>query len=452
MSGALAAARDTLVSVDFTTLNRSNRLQFANFCRRVSLPLLGIAALKIYVRPSETQPENASPAELTEYAACLQWLGLFTEAESLLDKAGSHPGARLIAAFIAFGRWDYQRALKLLRVYLAASLSPYERLVGEVNLLSALVHERKNQEARDLGARLKEETLKFGNLYSSVLKQQLELAVSARDWVEAHRVAEGLKEQPGLDGHSKLFMQKWLALEGLYERPTASAAWRADLEAVKTFAFSLGHFETLRDCDYHEAVATHNPILAQKVFWGSPHVAYRDRFLLESKMELPSELNVKLNESEGEIIVKPREGAGFNPFERTAKQNPSRVSFRLIQALSNDFYAPKSLPQLFDQVFPGRYFSETSSPNLVHQSLFRARRSLPQLKIVERASRFYLRGSLSLPKPGSGRVEVFSSQEWAKRYNLSQRQAQREIQSLLGEGKLIQERRGRNILYRTRVK
>ena len=60
----------------------------------------------------------------------------------------------LYRSFAYFFLWDYKKVVPLLEKYITAkSLSPYEVLIGEANLLSAYVFEEKSEKALVLSSK-----------------------------------------------------------------------------------------------------------------------------------------------------------------------------------------------------------------------------------------------------------------------------------------------------------
>src|SRR5262249_16869388 len=58
-----------------------------------------------------------------------------------------------------------------------------------------------------------------------------------------------------------------------------------------------------------------------------------------------------------------------------------RIGHQLIEVLLRDFYRPVKLCEIFAQLFPDEHFDIFSSPNRVHQLLFRTRHWIEQRQL-----------------------------------------------------------------------
>ena len=446
-SGRVAETAAKLKVLAGAKRRREEAVAFANLCRRSSLPQLGIAALRPFVRPPVGRPVRATAPEKIEYAACLQWLGLLREADELLQDV-EQPGALLIRSFVALRRWNYSAAEELLRAYLTAStISDYERDIGRANLLAVLVHLGKNKESETLLRELKVDFTGPGreNLFFSVLKQELELAVTQGD-LKRTKQARLAIENSGLSGdaYSRLYVQKWLAIAALRQGQGVQA-----LEEVRAAARCLNQGETLRDADAEEAVALEDEKLAAKVFFGTPHAPLRNDFCRR-----------------GRFSFLKRQAFSFSAQPTVAEEGVElegdRVPDRLLKILVSDFYVAPTVPQIFSALFPGRKFHEVHSPNLVHQAMHRLRQQeAAWLQVVEEQGRYRVQAKLPLWIMNPDRedswasrlkaqlgADAFSAREFAKVTGISLRSAQRELKS--HEPHLSTTRTGRTIRYRIR--
>ncbi|RZA05744.1 MAG: hypothetical protein EOP11_12115 [Proteobacteria bacterium] len=453
-AGRSVRAREALREFDVDNCSRAERLQFANLCRRSSDPSRGLAALRPAIRPPARSPVRARPEEKVEYAACLQWLGLVAEAEQLLQNV-EVPGALLERAFLALRRWSYEDAIGFLERYLAHdSLSAYERLVGRVNLLAALVHERHwgQAESELVGLRASLAAPGLENLRLNCLKQELEMAVERGQIKKVNALRAELENAPlGGDDYSKLFLAKWLAVVKLRADP---AEGKKLLAGVRQKALDLDHFETLRDCDAQEASVSGDPILSARVFQGTPYVSFRNRFALHNGGSLPAEVWVSFADS---ISC---EFKGEAPYLEIGGLPGKLLSF-----LHSDFYVAPTVPQIFGALFPYRHYHEIHGPNLVHQALFRLRRELVPFgaRVEERAGRYYFRAETpwKLLRPGAGdsiasqfsrweMLDPFSTEQLAQNRGWSLRKAQRFLKDHAQDFRLM--RLGRNLRYSVKQK
>jgi hypothetical protein len=150
-SGESAKARRILRELRLDRLTRAEKLQAANLARRSGLPELSIKLLNRVMRP-RSGASDASARERAEYAAALSRIGATSEALGILEslKGSDHPEVPLFHAFALISQWDYRGAIPLLRRHERAAQTDYQRLIGRVNLVAALVFERQSREAREL--------------------------------------------------------------------------------------------------------------------------------------------------------------------------------------------------------------------------------------------------------------------------------------------------------------
>jgi hypothetical protein len=406
-SGRLNLAKNALTQMAQSPrkIPRESLVKVAGLCRRAGCPSLGIRLLRRIVRPaSSTRLRHpATPAEMTEYAALLLRLGARAEALRLLVAVDSSraPQSLLIQAFAQFGKWDYESATPLLEKYVESTgITDYERLIGESNLVSAYV-ETKHPRAYSLlnEVKVKARDAKANLLYGNLLAAEAEYHVGASGLAEAARAIKEAKQLLGetenietlnLDKLGAVIEKSPERLTGIAENLRKAGAW-----------------ENARDCLFQKALLTNDSALFEHLYFGTPHVRYRERiqslgyclndnsYVLrlkrkehcEARFNLPSlflEKNDFGQSQISEIDVQHAEG----PFKR------GQLPHRLLLCLVSDFYRPIRTPEIFDKVFPGQYYNPSTSPALVHQAMHRLRQLFTDsswpLKITDSEFGFYL--------------------------------------------------------------
>jgi hypothetical protein len=382
-----AALQVTLLSQD-PKLSRPNKLDLAKLARRSSIPKIGITLLRPYIRPSAKQNIQASDEEKIEYAANLSWIGALPECFSLLEEVDHklHPDGDFIAALAHFAQWNYAEAIPLLLRYIAhPKVEAYWKRVGEVNLLSALVHE--GLPCQELLEELEVGTKKDGQklLLANILQFKAEMGVNRKDWQEAQAA---IQEASFL--MDSLFMQKWQAIILLYEDLDSGLK---KLQEVREKAIEVKHWETVRDCDFHEVLVTHNKVKGLKIYFGTPYPAYRAHLLKKCpwlKEEIQETYDWKLGSArEHKKVIIPWEETR----EGLALQN-------LWETLASDFYSPLTLGHLHARIFPWKHFDPVRSANSIHQALKRLRELFIEekipLEIHEKNGEYYLHAIASV--------------------------------------------------------
>jgi hypothetical protein len=239
----------------FHRLPREEAAPIAALARRSGLPMLGLALLTPYVRPSHRRPAEPTPREKAEYAGCLAYVGATGEALEILKTldAASLPMVYLFRSFAHISRWEYAMAIPYLKLYVRAeSLTPYQRLVGRLNLADALVQTGNTLGAgallRDLLHRASIQ--RHGNLTGKALEIAAQKFIFQKRWSQAEPLLERaewlLRDSESLD---LFFVRKWKAVISLFRDHRTTR-----LESVRAEALQRHHWETARDCDRFRAI------------------------------------------------------------------------------------------------------------------------------------------------------------------------------------------------------
>lgn len=477
--GRASEARKALKKIGRRRVPRSLAVTAASLARRVNLAVMGTQILHPLVRPASRSAVPATSAERAEYAALLTYLGASDEALELLEKtsASDAPQVLLFRAFALFAQWNYRDAIEPLTRYLdAPELAPYQRLVGKVNLAAALVIERRFDESRDLLDSLRDETKRQQHrlLYANVLELSAQNAVYMSRWPDAEawldEAGKLLADSPGL---SELFVRKWqVILRMLRDGMSKSSA--SELDVIRKDALERRHWETARECDLFQAIATRDEALAAHVHFGTPFPHYRGRIraLYPSAPAYSGDYSWRLGDAPGTArrpeldIVEGAFGA--------ARLKPGQAMHKVLLALSSDFYQPFRLATLFGWLFRGEYFDPGSSPARVFRLITRTRAWLRANRVpltiedMQGGYRFQARGALTLrvgeapavgasaPDPVVLRLkrrfptEPFSATDAAGALGKSPRSAIRLLQGPIARGELVREGAAALTRYRFR--
>ncbi|MCM2323226.1 MAG: hypothetical protein NDJ90_08180 [Oligoflexia bacterium] len=433
------------------SVDRPFLAELAALCRRSGIPGAAVRLLNPVVRPKPRVLTLPTGAEKAEYAAALAQLGADREARALLEGLDPRetPEALLYGAFARFPRWEYAAAIPLLEAYLAHSaIAPYQRRIGEVNLLAALAAVDKPGEegfrkAEALAEKLLRETCEEENLllHGNTLGLLAQLRIAQRNFGAAREALDEaeqkLREAGTLDA---LYIRKWKAIAALGDASVRAPALE-ELNAVRAEAATRANWETVRDCDFHRAAALGDVGALTHLYFGTPFASYRARI-----SRLCTALGARLPESylwaphprrrnerawgaidarTGEFLFRPGDGGRGRraeiaaaetatggaprgraeaPHRPAAALKTGQVPHRLLAALAMDFYKPQILPALHAELFPDRYFNPVSSRDVVHQAMKRLRAWLAEVSapvaVVEN------RGSFSLEFHGPVGIRV----------------------------------------------
>lgn len=379
--GAVKMARDRLLPLREQSVRQGIKetelVAFANLARRAGLADLGVLLLNPLVRPRK-RVRTPAPSEVAEYAACLYQIGVHREASELLKTLNPQeiPQALLFQAFLLFAKWDYESSIPLLEKYISLQdVNAYSYCVGLVNLVDAyesVEHpnfEKELKHTLDLTAQRNHVFL-----HGVLTKIAARAAVWRNDYKNADLWLEKswrlLKDVNTLDG---LFVKKWRAILQLRQNG-ASGEIQETFKSLAVEAVQFRHWETLRELDLHWGLQTSDENLLKKVFAGTPHPSYRQRIQKlypQIKVEQFS-WNISGHENALEWDIR-----SFYP----QKLKPGQIMDRLLKLFMSDFYSPFRVSQIHDALYANQYWNPHSSPDRVHQVIFRLRAWLKQQKI-----------------------------------------------------------------------
>lgn len=473
VSGQHQEGRRILDELNPKTLPRDWACRYAELANRIHHSLFALKALHRFIHPSmPTHEPAATGAEKMAYAYALCILGATDEALEILTSvdAKALPEASFMKALTYFRKWNYAQSIPLLKSFLnAQGVSAYRTLVGEVNLVAALIITGQFDEA-SLWLERVQKSCSDGS-YQLLLGNSFELKAQIyffqKKYTEALECLDQahalLKNQQGL---YSLFVEKWQVVCELFRNGSSENINR--LHELRLKAIRLEDFETVRECDLFGAIATQNENLLRKVIMGTPSEYYRERArdLFGKKTKPLGDFEWVLNSH------LPGEEIFFDPTKKidgkaALYDHPHLLS--LFQALTLDFYRPSHLGALFKAVYPEEKFNPYSSPGRVLQLLRRLDRWLQAqeapVRVEFKKSQFSLtsavpvriqiqRGQkLSPVKSRWGELRdafgdrTFSTAQISKTLGLSKTSVQRLVREALAQGHIRASGRGRGVSY-----
>lgn len=387
-------AATILNKINISEVPRQWRLPLARLCRRAGTITTGLKLLTTIVRPKAREgSSDATPSEWAEYAALLNLNGAVAEAEQILAElpVKQAPETDLFIAFCHFGQWEYEAAVPHLRRYISVQSDFYARLVGQVNLASALLGSMAYEEAEQL----LEELIGLASE-----KKLLRLAVNSREMFSQMLIRRGdlalaeveLKKlliQLESDSTSDLFfVRKWLAIAESLSKGDDGA-----LQEFRLSALQRGDWESLREADLYLQKLRHNEEEFNHLYFGTPYLAYRQRIELETGRRPSTDFfifglqkNRCLRLCTGEWDL--------------GSLKPAKAAHHTLRALTRDLYRPMSIGGMFAEIYPGEHFNVFHSPMRLHQVLRRARKEFAMaklpLQIVENSGRYVLKKDITL--------------------------------------------------------
>lgn len=391
-AGDTRRARQALMEIRWKTLPRAQLARFANLCRRAQIPAQAARALFPLVRRESPTEAPADAAELAEYAVALQRLGANREALEILRAIPAGPARDAIpswglyVSFCLVSQWKYDEALAVLRESLAREgLDPYLRQIIAINLYAARIAVGDLQDlSGPLGALATELAAQGARRLQANALELLAQVHLLRDELRAgedslNAAADLHRDEKAWD---QLYIRKWRGiLRAVRDRdPAELLRLRAEVEGT-------GHFESLRDIDYHLLRTRFDADRFHYLYFGTPHRAYRRRLA-----ELAGDRPVP----EAAWIAAPGAGGDLADFDpMLGAPDLGGLPHRLTQLLLRDFYHPYRVAEIFGLLHPDEFFDPDHSPNRVHQSLHATRawyrKHGLRLAIEARGTRFRLR-------------------------------------------------------------
>ena len=387
-AGRGQAAASRLAKINPSAVEREWRLPLARLCRRTGLVSMGLKLLSPLARTKNKRTKiDVTAPEVAEYAALLNLTGASREAARLLAgvDAKEAPQVQLFRAFCHVTRWEYAAAIPHLRAYIQNEADAYMKLVGSVNLASALVFVDAREEAAILLDELVQSAAERGykRLAANCLEMRAQVYLAGGDFSKARRA---LEEAHGILQHEnttdQFFVRKWTAVVDALEHGKTGA-----LATLRDEALARGDTESVRETDLFLLRARFDEAKFHHLFFGTPFGDYREHVC--KALGRRPEITEYVRGNENAPVFDIRTGEFPN-----RRLPPGKLGHRLIATLARDFYRPASLGGLFAELFPGDVFDIFSSPDRVHQVLRRTRRWLEAeglpIEITEAGGRYRL--------------------------------------------------------------
>lgn len=363
--GRMQEAAKIIDTINTAQVPRELRRQLANICRRVGRVKTGLQILAPIVHPGR-RTESPTNEEKAEYAVLLQRSGVIHEALKILDEIPPErlPQSLLYKAFCQFSTWDYELSIPILRSYIQHIDNDYAKLVGQVNLASAMVIAGNTEEAQ---ASLDETILlcdqhQAHRLKANSLELRAQLHLNRHAWAAAEvDLNNALQILDSQGTHDQLFIRQWQAI--LESRRTGESFW---IREFKKEALGRKQWESAREADLHTLLVSFDQGLFNHLYFGTPWEGYRrymTRLLPEAR---PADTYIRGPRSVDILDLVKGQYAGRNILH-------GDMTHRLLKFLNQDFYRPKSVNSIFNEVFPNEHFDVITSPQKVHQAIRRAR-------------------------------------------------------------------------------
>jgi tetratricopeptide (TPR) repeat protein len=383
-AGDRSRARSVLSRLKGRPVPRAKASTLATLARRAGLLALALKIMSPIIRPKVPLNRKSTDEEKATYAVILLGIGASNEALEILQRADQQdPEVNLAQAFCNINQWNYPNAIRYLNKYLSLNgPTAYQHMIAKVNLAASYVATGEIMQGKPLVEQIVSETAENGwhLLHKNALELGAQLAINSAEWGTASKylsqASGGARAEFNLDD---FFVRKWKAVLNLLREGPKTESLES-LAQVRFDAVQRGHWETVRDCDYHRAIALKDQSLLEHVYFGTPFSNFHDRIQKNAGkwFDVPTRFIWKINGKPSDrtfnlnLAEENHGGAGMKPGQGL------HVALR---TLTSDLYKPFVLGSLHSAFFPNGYFNPESSPQRVAFLLHRLRAWMSDNKV-----------------------------------------------------------------------
>jgi len=365
------------------------RREIAALLRRIGDYSLALKVIypKIYNVDNQFQ-ENSSPTDVADYSLLLLRIGANNEALLKLMQLDPNKALQrnIYIAYCYFSVRNYEAALPYLLEYIELSgLSEYNRIIGRVNLLSALVETNRIQEAIDLSGELIAELNE--NVHRRLLANCYELrgqALKLND--DFDQAKDSLLESLRLLKQDSERYQYTALLNLSHLQAKKEGSEKPLLEFIDK-AKKSKKFELLRQADYFRLEFINDQDLFCRLYYGTPYNAFKHK-LLKAYPQYKSSLEKQWFFGKDGVLVNVKEGK----FNSKQVLKVGSVCHQTFQALFYDLYRPRPLSVIHELISDGDPFIPVHTPNRIKQIVYRLNKELASegVKIQVKIKKNYL--------------------------------------------------------------
>jgi len=359
-----------LKALDFAEIPPHLRADFASLARRAHLYKEAIKMLqdRIY---GGGRPEDK---DLMEYASSIRKLGMVQQCLNLLERVSEHKEKYLYQGFCHVHNWDYLKAQECFEKFLMqGGLSERESVVARLNVISCYIFNGALDDAdRAINAIEPLCKDKYFQFYLNCQEMRGQISIRNNRLMEASavlaRAHDAAKKETGT---TSLFLEKWKLIA---ELPLPSAHPKdAQIAAFRKTIRLQGHWETLRDFDYHVAMFQKDSALLNYVYFGTPFESFKKRIAQNHPGQIHDHYAWTAGSTATQTLDPLDCGIEVVPF--------GLIQHRLLLVLLSDFYRPWSLQRIFDSLFPSEIYDVDSSPKRIYGLIKKLQDNLKSLAL-----------------------------------------------------------------------
>jgi|GEM_PF-4006847 len=375
-TGEVVEARKKLKLISRKVLEGEHLTWMANLCRRTGLYELGLRSLQEVVASEVNDFSlDARKKQEVEYALLLIRTGAGTTASERLKQPALDliPSVYFARGIQALTVWDSGRASEAFLQYLSFNLNPYERLIGELNLMDAFLTSQKlDTQFDNLIVDFEQKARQSEN--SRVLANCLEI----RAIVEIKRGQESKAQASIQEAKKVLSKEKDLGFVALQKAQSLlDAVTKKSVEPLAAYrrnCIANGNWEAARSADLEMLKMDPTQKRFDRIYFGSPFPTLR----------------AFLRQNFPELIVADRyrfgslSGGTYRVQDGVYRSHQLFEGAELLKCLSEhlftDLYKPASIIDLGRALYPE-----------IHEDHFQSRHNLMQL--VQRLNKtFFVAG------------------------------------------------------------
>lgn len=365
---------DALMSkVDRKQFKDSELVHLASMARRAyKLPMALKILRKIVTDADGVLNESSDKEALSEYATCLIMMGARKYAKKVLEVIPVADASNLFAwVTLYFSESEYEKAIPYIKKYIDTVEDEYKKKVGELNLCACYVGTSSYDIAEKhlLGLKKYFDSNGHKTLLANAEELHGQVHIYNRDWAAASECLNRA-EVLNTDGNKlySLFIEKWKLV-------VAINLGRASVSQVQAFvskANKMKNAQSSRDVLYHWAHCNDDYELLKKVYFGTPFGSYRE-MILRDHPKLKDEPATPWNGSwffhEWSREFKLQKVA-------TEQVSLSKNEIKALEALTEDFFEPKSVGSLFEAIFPDEFLNPEYSIGKTYKIIQRLNKKL----------------------------------------------------------------------------
>ncbi len=431
-SGRFKLAQDLIKKLIKSELNRNQKNELSNLCRRVGWPQKGLELLKDIFNPNSFIQPNFQ--EQISYSANLIQMGLSFEAEIRLNKLiadqnqNINQNRNLTSVYLQLGllkisQWNYSAAKKyFIKMIIQNDCTQYQMLIGKLNLAACYSFCQQYK----LAEKYLKEIIKnsINNKYYFVLFHAFEIKIQIEYFRNNIKNASfylnklnSLKSKLNISENSfNLFViKKWtcllniknIELEMLANKSSElklnNSVYKSikELHLIRKNANKYNFYEIVRDCDLYLSFYSEDQNY-QHVLYGTPYKAYskKIKYLInEFNLKYQTNLNFKkenkyyktncpsialdnlkntVQKTEITNIFDVQTGYLNNAESIVSKSKPL---LNIIKIITKDFYKGISFGEFYYLYFQESYYNPLSSPARIYKSLNRIQNILKKNEI-----------------------------------------------------------------------